>query len=141
MTDSDGVSINNFPSGAVVAFDREDGCPSGWSEYRDADGRFIVGTGRHSVHDAYGNVLDELEFGAEGGERTHRLKVKEMPEHHHRHWFSNGAGSDDAPDADFRPHESGGRDYAQRRDTTATGDNKPHNNMPPYIALRFCRLD
>ena len=134
-------AVSDFPSGAVVAFDREDGCPAGWSEYRDADGRFIVGTGRHSVHDAYGNVLDELEFGGEGGERTHRLKVKEMPKHHHRHWFSNGAGDDRAPDADFRPHESGGRDYAQRRDTTATGDNKPHNNMPPYIALRFCRLD
>ena len=139
VTDSDGVSINNFPSGAVVAFDREDGCPSGWSEYRDADGRFVVGTGRHSVHDAYGNELPELELGREGGERTHRLLVKEMPEHNHRHWFSDGTG--EGPEADFRPDETFGRNRARRYDTTATGGNEPHNNMPPYIALRFCRLD
>ena len=73
----------DLPSGAVVAFDREDGCPPGWSEYRDADGRFIVGTGRHSVHDRYGNEVAELGFGAVGGERTHKLSVDEMPSHEH----------------------------------------------------------
>ena len=31
------------PLGAVVAFDREDGCPSGWRRHDFSAGRFIVG--------------------------------------------------------------------------------------------------
>lgn len=77
---------SDLPSGAVVAFDRDDGCPPGWSEYRDADGRFIVGTGRHSVHDRYGDEVAEFESGEVGGERTHRLSVDEMPSHEHDVW-------------------------------------------------------
>lgn len=83
-------AVSDFPSGAVVAFDREDGCPPGWSEYGDADGRFIVGDGRHAVHDTYGNEVAELEFGEEGGERTHRLSVSEMPSHDHVQWYASG---------------------------------------------------
>ena len=129
----------DFPSGAVVAFDREDGCPPGWSEYRDADGRFIVGTGRHTVHDPYGNEVADLEFGREGGERTHRLSVDEMPPHSHTYVFSTGHRSP-ARYSDYTPDEFGVKNLPDHP-TSAVGGNMPHNNMPPYIALRFCRLN
>ena len=128
------------PSGAVVAFDREDGCPPGWSEYRDADGRFIVGTGRHTEHDAYGNEVADLEFGEEGGERTHRLSVSEMPGHAHRQWFANGERfGGPGPEIDLRSAEQDLRGV--QFDSALAGGDTPHNNMPPFIALRFCRLN
>lgn len=145
------------PSGAVVAFDREDGCPPGWSAYRDADGRFIVGTGRHTEHDAYGNEVADLKFGEVGGERTHRLSVDEMPSHEHeirgRDWsrnrwgvpllsgeagFVDGNGSTARIDVDDGPPWDG---MVTRLYATGTGGSRAHNSMPPYVALRFCRLN
>ena len=140
-----------FPSGAVVAFDREDGCPPGWSAYRDADGRFIVGTGRHTVHDTDGNEVADLKFGDVGGERTHRLSVDEMPSHEHdvrgRDWPSNllaeagfvhGGGAEARIDVDDAFPWNG---WVTSLYATGTGGSLAHNNMPPYVALRFCRLN
>ena len=143
------------PSGAVVAFDREDGCPPGWSEYRDADGRFIVGTGRHTVHDAYENAVAELEFGEEGGERTHRLSADEVSDHEHEIWIRDMLGPGEAAPLnvgrginDFNPrHElrlvagTFGSSWGSSLYASDTGRSQAHNNMPPYIALRFCRLN
>ena len=143
------------PSGAVVAFDREDGCPPGWSEYRDADGRFIVGTGRHTVHDASENEVTELEFGEKGGERTHRLSEDEMSDHEHEIRIRDVPGPGEAASMnvgrginDFNPrHElrlvagTFGSSWGSSLYASDAGKSQAHNNMPPFIALRFCRLN
>lgn len=148
-------AVSDFPSGAVVAFDREDGCPPGWSEYRDADGRFIVGTGRHTVHDASENEVTELEFGEKGGERTHRLSEDEMSDHEHEIRIRDVPGPGEAASMnvgrginDFNPrHElrivagTFGSSWGSSLYASDAGKSQAHNNMPPFIALRFCRLN
>ena len=124
----------DMPDGAVVAFDRQE-CPSGWREFDDAEGRFIVGTGRHSEFDRYGVELTELQLEDMGGDRTHRLSIAEMPAHTHRYTFSSGQNSPDH--VDFSDNEFGMKDRPME-ETTPAGDDQPHNNMPPFVALRFC---
>ena len=150
MTGATGGS--DLPGDAVVAFDRDDGCPPGWSEYRDADGRFIVGTGRHSVHDRYGNEVAEFEFGEAGGERTHRLSVDELPSHEHEVEFRArqeafriplevghtvaGNGTRTRIDADDGFPYAG---LVSSLYAISTGGSQAHNNMPPWRALNYCR--
>lgn len=132
--DSPAVTVE-IPDHAVVAFNRAE-CPTGWRDYRDASGRFIVGIGRHSQHDQYGFELAELELGDTGGSRTHRLTEPEMPTHTHEYVFSDGY--DSPRHTDTSVDEFGDKNRTQ--DTTPTGGGARHNNMPPFVALRFCEL-
>ena len=150
--------------GAVVAFDREDGCPAGWSHYEAAAGRFIVGIGRHTGHDASGNELANLELREQGGERAHRLSVNEMPRHGHRlfveptrgdhvglpWWVPPGevaevaAGTLPGHDPVGRFMYGHGQSFGNLRARILIeeeGGTEPVDNMPPYTALRFCRRD
>ena len=128
-------NLTEFPNDAIVAFDREEGCPEGWEKYSDGSGRFIVGVGRHTEHDLYGNKVKKLKFKEKEGHRTHRLSAEEMPPHHHMYEFSSGERSPGHPDK--TPEEFGVKDKKEK--TTEAGGKKPHNNMPPYIALHFCK--
>lgn len=126
------------PSEAVVAFALPDPgnpdtnpCPKGWDRYARANGRFIVGIGTHR-----GTVTALPAFGT-GGERTHALTEAEMPTHNHAVYNHAGytGGGASIPGA-------GGEDkktLAHDSVTSRTGSSKPHNNMPPYIALYFCK--
>lgn len=124
-----------FPRNAIVAFAQED-CPSdsGWQRYENGKGRFIAGIGRHTENDPYGNPVEPLKFGETGGNRTHRLSLEEMPKHTHRYTFSSGRESPSKTDT--TPREFGLKDTDEA--TSPAGQDRPHNNMPPYIALSLC---
>ena len=86
-----------------------------WEQIKD---KFLLSCG-----DTYSN-------GSTGGEATHTLTVDEMPSHTHNNYMGWGDGTL-------------GSGYA-RVDTSspktqwqfgATGGNKAHNNMPPYLAV------
>lgn len=126
----------SFPVGAVVAFDLPDGCPTdeGWHDYDKGAGRFIAGMGRHASGDRYGNPVEELTLGETGGHRTHRLTEPELPAHSHTYEFSSGSAR--RAEGDFTPIEFGAKDRIRRTDST--GKNAPHNNLPPFVALRYC---
>lgn len=126
----------SFPVGAVVAFDLPDGCPTdaGWQDYDKGAGRFITGMGRHASGDRYGNPVEEFTLGQAGGHRTHRLTESELPAHSHTYEFSSGSAQ--RAEGDFTPIEFGAKDRI--RLTGSTGKNAPHNNLPPFIALRYC---
>ena len=126
----------SFPVGAIVAFDLPDGCPTdaGWQDYDKGAGRFIAGMGRHASGDRYGNPVEALTLGQVGGHRTHRLTGSELPAHSHRYEFSSGSAR--RAEGDFTPIEFGAKDRI--RLTGAAGKNAPHNNLPPFIALRYC---
>lgn len=82
------------------------------------------------------SVDDSAMVGTEGGEATHTLTVDEMPAH--AHGFSINAGS---PAKKGEVAAGTFSDYAwweetrEVGDTGWTGNNQPHNNMPPYISV------
>lgn len=75
-------------------------------------------------------------IGQTGGEATHTLTVGEMPSH--RHYIAKDDEGTDFPDNTdyFTNGWAAGRRHSQ---TTDTGGNQPHNNMPPYIQVSAWR--
>ena len=116
--------VAGLPAGAVVSFDLSDGCPMGWEEFTDANGRFLLGRSDERPEWAYRQTL---------GEAEHVLTVAEMPSHDHE-YIDNSY-------AIVKPiSRSGNGGHADIKKTTqATGGGLPHNNMPPYISLYLCK--
>jgi len=85
-----------------------------------AAGRCLVGL------DAGDADFDTIE--QEGGAKQHTLTVAEMPAHHHE-YTAPAAG-----DAEETTGTVGGTVTA---DTEDTGGGDPHNNLQPYIVVRF----
>ena len=138
---------NMLPSSAVVAFDLQGGCPTGWSEFTDAAGKVIIGVGEGSLKkkkDLNGQViwqdlvLKDHKYRAEGGEEKHKLNTFETPNHVHYIKIKSEK---------IRIAEEGDErnvivpDETAQDTTESAGVGKPHNNMPPYIALFFCKKD
>ncbi len=142
---------------AVMAFDRPDGCPTGWSFFREAGGRMILGAGQHRNIDQTGQWLKVYPSYADdpqnavGGEEQHSLTEAEMPSHSHIE------PSPEAADGLERTGDiitqgalngeanvgTGNRHRMERQSRMKLfgprGNDAPHNNMPPYIALHFCK--
>jgi hypothetical protein len=77
---------------------------------------------------AAGNIY---EAGTTGGEAEHTLTVAEMPSHAHNITYpaSNSNAAKMAFNYTFR---SG---WVADSPVTSAGENEPHNNMPPYLAI------
>lgn len=133
--------IVDIPSGVVAAFDLSS-CPSGWQAFDDGKGRMIVGVGEGNV-DENNIPLSPRSLGDKGGEEQHRLTVEEMPDHKHdtnlavrpteANWGRASSKKSIAGSSALERFETG---YTQN-----VGKGSPHNNMPPYIALLYCRKD
>ncbi len=145
-----------IPSGAIMAFDLEGGCPEGWEDFADGIGRTIVGAGNQSEagqdEDKSGNGRLKRDFRAVGGSVSNHLSTAQLPAHSHgepgleRFYVANtiGAGLKG-------PALTGNREliflmdhrFAQGGNSpalmTSTGDGKSVDNMPPFINLYLCR--
>ncbi len=115
-------SATEIPSGWVLC-DGNNGTP-------DLRGRFVLG---------YGTVTDDASqtktynVGDAGGEIDHTLSIAEMPKHNHStqwKYFTGGGGSGFTD-----PVNPNTDDYYVP--TTYAGDDKAHNNMPPYYTLCY----
>ena len=103
-------------------------------------------------------LLSPYDVGSKGGEERVKLKPVEMPKHSHNATTVNpseqsrGIG-DDGPEV-LEKNEAatraiiGGsylrlpnRNHTHLLNIQPSGGNKHHNNMPPYIALYFCKMD
>lgn len=149
-----GLVAPTVPSGSVVAFDRsdldQDTCPIGWEPFKESRGRVIVGAGDpRAAPGAFG--LDENDIPLtdraprqHGGAELHQLSVDEIARHHHpvtggvAEWGHtiNGNGHPRRIDVDDGPPWES---ITGRLGTGAVGKGDPHNNMPPYISLYFCK--
>jgi len=141
------AELQDVPNGAVVAFDRGNGCPKGWSNYAVGAGRAIVGAGSGNFG-TNNKALTSRDFGETGGEETVTLTVDEMPRHSHE------IGDPDGNPLRYQKYEFGGTGGGAQLLHSAgndivddfyyaeeSGNSQPHNNMPPFIALYFCKKD
>jgi hypothetical protein len=134
------------PSGAVMAFDLPGGCPIGWSTFRSATGRTIIGVGKdYDVgldKDASGQPLVPRRYGDHGGEARHTLSIDEIPSHTHQIPADENDDYVRQNQARFHGTVSIGDDKnGPIHNTKAAGGGKPHDIMPPFIALYYCRKD
>lgn len=137
----------SMPVGAVVAFDLP-ACPVGWEDFTLGDGRMIVGVGNYSASYKEGtrewSVSKTYDLEEPGGYMSWVLSVDEMPTHHHE--ILTDAVVKDIRLTSYNPTTDITKPSLAAIGTTGplitlqdTGGNIPHNNMPPYIALRYCK--
>lgn len=147
-----------FPADAIVAFDRPGGCPDGWTQIEEAQGRIIVGVGTLSGDE--NEERPEYRYRHDGGEHEVALTDKHLPRHQHGYedvfytekkderdtflppsirsveipgnWGSHG-GWDDDNDGWVRPDTM----------TQFSGSEgpAPFTNMQPYIVFYYCKLE
>lgn len=120
------------PRGGVMAFSRSDGCPSGWSEFEESQGRFIIGVDRSKFRLPFEGGKPVYQTG---GSPTHTLTEDEMPRHRHPVRYGPGAELGQGPILYLLA--KGGLESA----TAYVGGASPHNNMPPFIALYYCKKE
>jgi microcystin-dependent protein len=106
--------------------------------------------GRVPIDQGQGPGLTGRILGETGGEEAHMLTVNEMPAHTHS--FGLGASTAIATDAQPSPlrvlstSALGDRQFTSAAPNTtlaagttgAAGGGQPHNNMQPYLVMRYC---
>lgn len=127
-------AIERALAGSIVAFNAP-ACPQGWQPFPAAAGRMIVGAGSGNS-DGLGKALSARKAGDTGGLEQVQLSVDELPGHRHgvyRHsgekLASGGVNGSNSDDSGTRVREW---------ETGAAGKDRPHENMPPYLALTYC---
>ena len=87
-------------------------------------GKFLLG--------AYGNTY---KAGSTGGEATHTLTTREMPNHNHAVFYPNAGADDHSAPGNYPDGPSDSTYYAVGSYTSSEGGGEAHNNMPPYLAV------
>lgn len=118
------------------------------------DGRSTFGlpnlSGRIPVHSGQGPSLSLRDLGESGGQAAVALLESELPMHNHTARALNDVGDATSPTgaawATPRVGRASEPSYAAPGTATTgvspgvvpTGNSAPHNNMPPYLAVRYC---
>lgn len=106
------------PPGTVIAFTSKD-CPKGWSNYSDAENKFILGSS--ATNPLY----------KKGG----RGDIPVDGNHSHR---TGGIVDAGAQPSGHKRHSNDNHNHVH--DTNSKGNhNHGGNNIPPFIALKYCK--
>lgn len=101
----------------------------------DLRSKFILGASKPNTIFNSSSKLTPQQVDTQGGEETHVLSEDEMPSHTHS--FTNILTWNDSPKTATGPISSGNGAMNFPENSGVTGENVPHNNMPPYYALAF----
>lgn len=133
IDDNGNLNSFEFPKGIIVAWSGEiTKIPDGWTLCNgsngapDLRGRFILGANPNTG----GNTNFMVnEMNAIGGEEKVQLKVEELPKHSHSINVCE----------DVKSGRWGGGSWGncRNKNTDITGNDIPHNNMPPYYSLAY----
>jgi hypothetical protein len=138
---NNGNNGSGIPSGAIMAFDLAS-CPGGWTEYMNARGRTIVGSGV-SVNKDMNNVnLTTRALDTTGGEEKHTLTVSQLPPFSVTSNFPYSFTI--SLPADTSGMYSAGHGVADGSITltsNSVGGGQAHSIMQPYIAQLYCEKD
>lgn len=140
------------PSGAVVAFDVECKDLIGWEDYTEGAGKFLLGAGDGTLQPSgphrppstnyQGEVkLTPVKLGDQGGEETHKLTDDEIPIHDHQDGDWKYLVRQDGKGTTSTKTDTKGNEIniKQGAEVKPFGKGLAHNNMPPYIAMHFCK--
>ena len=105
--------------------------------------------GRVPLHVGTGPGLAERRQGSKGGEENHTLNISEIPAHQHALNASKGDANQSSPTGNALANQNRkSRIYAPPTPDSltpmhaatvgATGGNRAHNTMPPFLGIRFC---
>lgn len=131
------AAFGTFPVGAIVLWSgAASNIPDGWrlcdGTYGTPNlrGRFVVG---YDADDGDHNTI-----GNNGGEKTHKLTVSEMPSHYHSITMWGGDIADDWKKQNnlYLTHDKWS-DQHNNRDFSSVGGDQPHENRPPYYVLCY----
>ncbi len=151
--------INDLPKEAIVAFARERGCPQGWSLFKPATARVIVGAGidfdSAYSRDDRNEVLKPKGYREARGEQTHLLTKAELPAepvvfavfvskefslvNTGGYTADRFVGAD--PKSGNPPLGTGGAGTFGKRITDPMGNGTAYNVLPPYLALYYCQKE
>ena len=109
--------------------------PEGWREYVNLRGRMPIGLDPDYVkkpEDSQDYQLNSLL--KQGGERSHKLTIEEMPRHSHNVENIPRVVTD-TDRGGLSSHFS--LDDTTSRTSSSTGGDQSHNNMPPYRVVQF----
>ena len=134
-------SFNIIPRGTIVSFNSAT-APAGWAlcdgsnGTPDLRGRFVLSAGQ-------GGNLSNRTLNQTGGAETHTLTLNEIPTHSHKYVdayyaevdgpdksLGNVSGSKSGTDRDNNT-------FSVERTTAPSGENRSHNNMPPFYVLSY----
>lgn len=73
--------------------------------------------------------------GNTGGEATHTLTTREMPNHNHAVFYPNAGAADHSAPGNYPDGPSDSTYFAVGSYTSSEGGGEAHNNMPPYLAV------
>ena len=135
-------ALSSVPQHAVVAFDTPDSCPNGWSPFAEAQSRFMIGATFGLDNNLATTVsLTQYKYRGHDGEETVTLTEPQIPKHNHG-LLSVLDNKPLPPPIDAKRHVPIAGPYTgEYMREFDMGDSQPHNNMPPYIALYFCKKD
>jgi len=103
--------------------------------------------GRAPIHTGQGPGLTNRTLGSKSGTETEALSVSQMPAHTHSLNASNISSTSKTPGGNIQAktqrnsYTSAGSGRLIKMDPQSLGSvghGQPHNNMQPYLTVRFC---